>query len=278
MAWQTLSWISFCSNTRLLSEGEIQNQSKELLHRMKLSNLKLNPDKSEISLARRKLDSGTMMPPFLDGTAFPKKKLTISCYWICRWQLKWVALCTIMARVQLESFLSQWNLVTIICTLVTTLLIYVGRSLKSILKLQLVQNETASFWSGMQYRNGGVCTKKKNLHWLLNVPQAQLKMAALTFKSPNCLLLDYLGNSFWVTQIGRRDPSQDASLSRFIFVGKNLLLYGSKLGNNYLKSYIWLQLFQHLGRWKKKVFSFTSFWLLIILVIGFHFGLGFTCF
>ena len=96
---------------------------------------------------------------------------------------------------QLRPYLDRDNLASVVHPLVTSKLDYVGLPLKTVRKLQLVQNAAASLITGTS-RFEHIKPNVARLHWLPICFRAQFKVLVLTYKALHGLGPQYLTEHF----------------------------------------------------------------------------------
>ena len=163
---------------------------------MRVNKLRLNPDKTEVLLVRKSTTRVLDYHPTLDGVALPLKEQVRSLGVLLDPQLLLDSQVAAVARGafaqlrlirQLRPYLSCSDLTTVTHALVTSRLdycnaLYVGLPLKTVRRLQLVQNAAARVVAGAR-RFDSVGPLLQRLHWLPVPFRAQFKVLVLTFKA-----------------------------------------------------------------------------------------------
>ena len=117
---------------------------------------------------------------------------------------------------QLRPYLDEHSLMTVTHALVTSRIdycnaLYVGLPLKTVRRLQLIQNRAARLVSGRATKEH-ITPILYNLHWLPVAAQAQFKVLVLTYKALNGLGPRYLKDRLLPYEPTRRLRSSQGAL------------------------------------------------------------------
>ncbi|XP_061451815.1 uncharacterized protein LOC133369973 [Rhineura floridana] len=182
---------------------------------MRANKLKLNPDKTEMLLVNGSPDQLDVRP-VLDEVTLPLKEQVRSLGVLLDPSLSLEAQVASVARsafyqlrlvAQLRPYLDREHLTSVIHALVTSRLdycnaLYVGLPLKTVRKLQLVQNAAARLIAGTK-RSEHVTPILAGLHWLPVRFRAQFKVLVLTYKA-----LHGTGPQYLVDRLSRYEPTR----------------------------------------------------------------------
>ncbi|XP_061487326.1 prostacyclin synthase isoform X4 [Rhineura floridana] len=163
---------------------------------MRANKLRLNPDKTEMLLVGGSPDQMVDVRPILDGVALPLNAQIRSLGVLLDPSLSLEAQIASVARgafyqlrlvAQLRPYLDRENLASVVHVLVTSKLdycnaLYVGLPLKTVRKLQLVQNAAARLLTGTR-RSDHITLILDRLHWLPICFRARFKVLVLTYKA-----------------------------------------------------------------------------------------------
>ncbi|XP_061477478.1 uncharacterized protein LOC133381914 [Rhineura floridana] len=163
---------------------------------MRTNKLRLNPDKTEMLLVDGFSDRMVDIYPVLDGVTLPLKEQVRSLGVILDSCLTLEAHVASVARnafyqlrlvAQLRPYLSKEDLSSVVHAMVTSRLdyynaLYVGLPLKTIRKLQLVQNAAARLLTRTK-RSDHITPVLARLHWLPICFRARFKVLVLTYKA-----------------------------------------------------------------------------------------------
>ncbi|XP_061441792.1 uncharacterized protein LOC133364873 [Rhineura floridana] len=163
---------------------------------MRVNKLKLNPDKTEMLLVDGFSDRMVDIYPVLDGVTLPLKDQVRSLGVFLDSSLSLEAQVASVVRnafyqlrlvAQLHPYLSKEDLTSVVHALVTSCLdycnaLYVGLPLKTVRKLQLVQNAAARLLTRTK-RSEHITPVLASLHWLPICFWARFKVLVLTYKA-----------------------------------------------------------------------------------------------
>ncbi|XP_061465627.1 uncharacterized protein LOC133376825 [Rhineura floridana] len=166
------------------------------MDRMRANKLRLNPDKTEMLLVGGSPDQMVDVRPVLDGVALPLNAQIRSLGVLLDPSLSLEAQIASVAQgafyqlrlvAQLHPYLDRENLASVVHVLVTSKLdycnaLYVGLPLKTVQKLQLVQNAAARLLTGTR-RSDHITPILARLHWLPICFWARFKVLVLTYKA-----------------------------------------------------------------------------------------------
>ncbi|XP_061477973.1 uncharacterized protein LOC133382302 [Rhineura floridana] len=163
---------------------------------MRTNKLRLNPDKTEMLLVDGFSNQVVDTYPVLDGVTLPQKEQVRSLGVVLDSSLSLEAHVAAVARnafyqlrlvAQLRPYLSREDLTSVVHALVTSRLdycnaLYVGLPLKTVWKLQLVQNAAARLLTRTK-RSDHITPVLAHLHWLPICFRAKFKVLVLTYKA-----------------------------------------------------------------------------------------------
>ncbi|XP_061443806.1 uncharacterized protein LOC133365612 isoform X9 [Rhineura floridana] len=183
---------------------------------MRTNKLRLNPDKTEMLLVGGSSDQMVDVQPVLDGVALPLKEQIHSLRVLLESSLSLETQVASVARsafyqlrlvAQLRPYRDRDNLASVVHALVTSKLdycngLYVGLPLKTVQKLQLVQNAAARLVTGTRWSEH-IKPILSCLHWLPVCFRAQFKVLVLTYKA-----LHGLGPQYLMERLSRYEPTR----------------------------------------------------------------------
>ncbi|XP_061477657.1 uncharacterized protein LOC133382019 [Rhineura floridana] len=183
---------------------------------MRANKLKLNPDKTETLLVSSLPAQMVDVHPVLDGVTLPLKEQVRSLGVLFGPSLSLEAQVASVARnafyhlrfvAQLRPYLDSDNLASVVHALVTSRLdycnaLYVGLPLKTVRKLQLVQNAAARLLTRTRW-SAHITPVLARLHWLPICFRARFKVLVLTYKA-----LHGVGPQYLVEHLSRYEPTR----------------------------------------------------------------------
>ncbi|XP_061470050.1 uncharacterized protein LOC133379228 [Rhineura floridana] len=172
---------------------------------MRANKLKLNPNKTEMLLVGGPSAQMVDVRPVLDGVTLPLKEQVRSLGVLLDPLLSLEAQVASVAQnafyqlrlvAQLRPYLSKEHLASVIHAMVTSRLdycnaLYVGLPMKTVRKLQLVQNAAARVLTGTK-KFDHITPVLAQLHWLPICFRARFKVLVLTYKALNGIGPQYL--------------------------------------------------------------------------------------